>query len=210
MSIYLSSDSMSDREAAKNVDLDGQLLDEDNDKEGEGMINAESCQSFDPRENDAPNESRLMETIEGCKKLLEMKQRHRALISNRRISLCGIPQRLRASQMRARTDDDENSVFHLPTFAPLPVDIGSGFFHAASLQPSTWSNLPAETKEMPQNLERILKSSPPFKLELLKDTVACMSTSTTTMTWEHHARIGSAPCLDVCGHEPGALCKWHR
>jgi hypothetical protein len=67
MSIYLSSDGMSGREAAKNVDLDGQLIDEDDDKEGEGMINAESCQSFDPRENDVPNESRLMETIAGCK-----------------------------------------------------------------------------------------------------------------------------------------------
>jgi hypothetical protein len=38
MSIYLSSDSMSDQKAAKNVDLDGQLIDEDDDKEGEGMI----------------------------------------------------------------------------------------------------------------------------------------------------------------------------
>jgi hypothetical protein len=27
---------------------------------------------------------------------------------------------------------------------------------------------------------------------------------------EHRARIGSAPCLDVGGHEPGALGKWHR
>jgi hypothetical protein len=97
MSIYLSSDSMSDREAAKNVDLDGQYLDEEDDNEEEGKINAESCQSFDPRKNDAPDEALLKETIAGCKKLLELKQRHRALISNRRISLCGIPQILRVS-----------------------------------------------------------------------------------------------------------------
>jgi hypothetical protein len=48
MSIYLSSDSISDCKAAKNVDLDGQLLDEEDDKEEEGMINAETCQRFDP------------------------------------------------------------------------------------------------------------------------------------------------------------------
>jgi hypothetical protein len=35
--------------------------------------------------------------------------------------------------MRARNDDNK-SVFHLPTLAPLRVDIGSGFFHAASLE----------------------------------------------------------------------------
>jgi hypothetical protein len=67
MSIYLSNDSMSDREAAINVDLDGQLLDEEDNKEEEGMINAESCQSFDPREIDAPDESLLAETIAAAK-----------------------------------------------------------------------------------------------------------------------------------------------
>jgi hypothetical protein len=35
------------------------FLNEEDDEEVEGMINAESCQSFDPRENDAPDESLL-------------------------------------------------------------------------------------------------------------------------------------------------------
>ena len=106
MSTYLSGESRCDLVADGNVDLDNRLLDDEDDEEEEGMINADSCQRLESHENEAPEESLLEEKIARCKRLVELKQRHRALISNRRLSLCGIPQRLRASQMHARSDDE--------------------------------------------------------------------------------------------------------
>ena len=45
MSTYLSSDSRSVLEVARNVDLDGRLLDDEDDEEEEWMINADSSET---------------------------------------------------------------------------------------------------------------------------------------------------------------------
>ena len=43
------------------------LLDDEHDEEEEGRINDDSCQSFEPHENEAPEESILEEKLHAAK-----------------------------------------------------------------------------------------------------------------------------------------------
>ena len=148
MSTYLSRESRCDLEADGNVDLDNRLLDDEDDEEEEGMINADSCQRLESHENEAPEESLLEEKVARCKRLVELKQCHRALISNRRLSLCGVPQRLRASQMHAR-NDDENTRLSISYCWHLYIStLDPDFFMRLHSRPPTCWYLPAAAMEM--------------------------------------------------------------
>jgi hypothetical protein len=110
VSSRLESDDSSDvsihgREAVGPFDKAGSSL--NHEEQEESLILDESEHEAVPREGDSRNDSTLEAKIVSCKKLLELKERHRALISNRRLSLCGNQQRVRASEMYAR--DGENS-----------------------------------------------------------------------------------------------------
>jgi hypothetical protein len=119
------------REALGRFDQAGSSLGDEGDKES--MIREESEHETDPREGGPHNNSTLEAKIVGCKKLLELKERYRESISNRRLSLCGNSQRVRASEVRA--GDGENSSLSVSQRWRLYVStLDPEFFHETSIE----------------------------------------------------------------------------